>query len=68
MITDLNHQFGGQQTDCLDALDGNDDGGIDISDAVFLLGYLFSGGPSPAAPFPNPGQDPTLDSLDCNRI
>ncbi len=27
--------------------DANHDGSIDISDAVYLIGYIFSGGPAP---------------------
>jgi hypothetical protein len=30
--------------------DANDDGGIDISDALFILNWLFLGGPAPACP------------------
>ena len=50
---------------CLDACDANDDAGIDIADAVFLLGALFAGGPLPLAPYPDCGEDPTVDTLDC---
>ncbi len=48
---------------CDDALDVNDSGDIDITDGIYLLGGLFQGGPPPPAPFPNPGLDPTEDSL-----
>ena len=35
-------------------------------DSIYLLNYLFIGGPSPRAPFPDCGLDPTTDdSLDC---
>ena len=30
--------------------DGNADGLVDLSDAIFILGYLFLGGPSPPCP------------------
>jgi hypothetical protein len=50
---------------CIDACDANDDAGIDIADAVFLLGALFAGGPLPLAPYPDCGEDPTVDTLDC---
>ena len=41
--------------------DGNGDGGIDLSDAVYLLDFLFQGGPAPlpacpAAPLPGPSE------------
>jgi hypothetical protein len=50
---------------CGDAADANDDGKVDPSDIVYLIGYLFMGGNPPPPPFPNPGTDPTPDSLDC---
>jgi hypothetical protein len=28
-------------------MDVNDDGGIDLSDAIYTLAYLFQGGPGP---------------------
>ena len=51
---------------CLDACDANDDGRVDLADAVFVLRYLFRDGKPPPAPGPNaPGPDPTEDRLDC---
>ena len=51
---------------CEDACDGNDDGVLDIGDAVYLLQWLFRGGPIPPAPGPFIfGRDPTEDALDC---
>ena len=34
---------------------------IDLTDAVYLLNYNFTGGPAPRVPYPSPGLDPTLD-------
>ena len=51
--------------DCLDAADANDDGNADLSDTVYLLSGLFRGAPPPTAPFPECGEDPTDDDLDC---
>lgn len=51
--------------DCLDALDANDDGDIDVSDPVYLLAFLFGNGPPPGQPYPDCGDDPTADRLDC---
>ena len=48
---------------CDDAADLNDDGMVDISDAIFALSALFVPG---SAPVPEPltcGEDPTDDSL-----
>lgn len=51
---------------CPDRLDVNDDQTTDVADAVDLLNYLFfAGAPTPAAPFPNCGPDPTPDGLGC---
>ena len=54
---------------CGDSCDMNDDGGFDISDAVFLLSNLFSSGNFPPAPYPNCGVDPTdTDSINCDSF
>ena len=60
---------------CLDACDCNDDGRIDLADAVCILQYLFTFGMTPPAPGPGwdpdtmtelpNGPDPTDDKLDC---
>lgn len=58
--------LGGPKPECPDAADANDDGLLNVTDAVFTLGYLFQGTRSqPPAPFPTPGTDPTVDSLEC---
>jgi len=56
----------GQGPACLDRLDTNDDGFVDISDPIYLLFYLLGGGSPPSLPFPAPGGDPTPDGLECN--
>ena len=52
---------------CEKALDVNDNGMIDLADGVQLVNYLYTFGPPPAAPFPEPGPDPTPDNLTCDR-
>ena len=53
---------------CLDAADANDDGRVDIADAVKILAHLFAqAGPLPA-PFGACGEDPTADGLDCGQF
>ena len=53
---------------CLDTADTNDDGTIDVADAVTVLSHLFAGsGPLPA-PFNECGIDPTADDLDCESF
>ncbi|MBT5737715.1 MAG: hypothetical protein HOI29_04005 [Planctomycetes bacterium] len=62
----LNYLFSSSEHTCIDALDSNDDGQIDIGDAYYLLHYQFSGGEAPPAPgLGNCGVDPTDDALDC---
>ena len=54
---------------CLDAVDSNDDGFLDISDPVYLLFFLFLQGDPPPAPYPDAGDDPTFrDGLGCDEI
>ena len=50
---------------CADACDANDDGTLDISDGIYSLSALFVEGPSPGAPYPLCGFDPTPDNLIC---
>ena len=65
-VAGLAHLFSSAPLGCHDALDSNDDGQKDIADAVHILAALFSAGPSPAAPHPACGPDPTADSLGCD--
>jgi hypothetical protein len=65
-IAVLLHLFGGRTLSCLDAGDLDDDETISLTDAIFLLEFLFRGGPAPTAPFPVPGDDPGAGAgLDC---
>jgi len=60
--------FDGQASSapCRDALDVNDDGSINLSDAIGALRCRFLRGAEPPPPFPGCGQDPTGgDDLDC---
>ncbi len=56
---------GDTPSDCHDALDADDNGTVNIADAVMLLNFLFAGGAPPSTPFPEPGADPTEDTLEC---
>ena len=55
----------GPRSPCFAAGDSNDDGMVDLADSMFTLNYRFLRGDLPPAPFPNCGQDPTPDDLDC---
>ena len=59
--------FLGDTADCDDALDGDDDGQRNITDAVYILNHLFRGGPVIPAPYPQAGEDTTPDELGCDR-
>ena len=61
----LNHIFGITVASCPDAIDFDDSGTLDVTDPINLAQYLFASGSEPPAPFPNPGPDPTADSLGC---
>ena len=52
------HLFGGMELLFPETLDADDSGVVDLSDVVFLVGYLFVGGSPPPPPFPARGIDP----------
>lgn len=55
---------------CADAADSNDDGRVDISDAIRTLFFLFVDGTANPLPLPGAttaGEDPTADGLNCAR-
>ena len=61
----LSYLFRGSQVGCPDSVDTDDSGSLGLTDAVYLLNWLFRLDPAPAAPFPDCGTDPTGDELDC---
>lgn len=50
---------GTQAPECLDTADADDSGDVELTDAVFILQFLFQRGPPPPSPYPEPGLDPT---------
>ena len=56
------------QHPCAKSADTNDTGVVDVTDALYLLNFLFTGGAPPAAPFAACGQDPTADELSCDSF
>lgn len=67
-VVTLGHLFllPGTNLPCQSAADVNDDDAVNLADVIVLLSYLFlPGSPSPPAPFPDCGSDPT-PSLPCN--
>jgi hypothetical protein len=71
-ISIFNFLFVGVKTKptCIDALDVDDNGELEVTDPVRLLGFLFKGEPPPAPPFAKTvegcGVDPTPDKLGCD--
>jgi len=51
---------------CAKAADVNDDGKLNVSDPIHILGYLFLDGPAPAAPL-ECGFDASPDNLRCSE-
>jgi hypothetical protein len=63
-VFELLFSFNGTVTsNCQDAMDADDNGRLEVTDALRILRYLFQGGPAPAAPFPTAGTDTTPDTL-----
>ena len=50
---------------CEDHGDVDDNGILQLTDPVLSLNFMFREGPRPAAPYPEPGLDPTEDAFDC---
>ena len=50
---------------CEDRLDADDDGKINVGDALFIGNTLFLPGPSFPPPYPEEGTDPTADEVPC---
>jgi hypothetical protein len=65
-VAGLLHLFGGLELDCQDAADFDDNGHVEITDAIAALNYLFRDGAPPAPPYPFSGMDPSPDQLDCD--
>ena len=59
--------FNGRPVRCVDAADIDDNGTVEITDALYIVEYLFLKGARPPAPFPDPGVDPTEDALGCRE-
>ena len=49
----------------MDAADIDNNSAIDLSDAIYVLNYLFIGGRTPPAPFEECGEDTDEDELAC---
>ena len=62
----LLHVAGGVELLCADAADSNDDGTVNLADAIHAAAFLFALGSAPPSPGPfECGADPTIDTLGC---
>ncbi len=52
---------------CLDAADSDDNGKVELTDAIRVLNFLFTGGNAPPEPYPEVGTDRTGDGLSCRE-
>ncbi len=54
---------------CLDTADADDDGSVDLVDLITVLVTIYSADPvaTIAPPFPDVGEDPTEDDLECRE-
>ena len=59
--------FSGYHLTCVEAADVDNNGNLNIADAIKLLVYLFGGGEAPPAPFDEPGPDQDGDTLSCDE-
>jgi hypothetical protein len=50
---------------CRSAADANDNGRVNIADAIYVLSHVIVGTAPPPPPFPGCGTDPTGDALEC---
>ena len=63
----LRHLFSGVTTNCEDAMDADDNEVLNVTDAIYVLDYLFRARPAPRGPFPEAGLDPSGTALGCDR-
>jgi hypothetical protein len=61
----LSHLFADRKLECEAAGDFDDNDAITVADALQSMRYIFSLGPAPAPPFPDPALDPTQGALRC---
>jgi hypothetical protein len=61
----VEYLFRGGNISCRKAADANDDGKVDVVDAILVASQLFGEQRPLPPPFPECGEDPTVDRLDC---
>ncbi len=70
VLTVLQHLFLQQpeRLECEDAADANDDGAVNLTDALTILFFLFEAGPLIPDPVIACGEDPTPDDFGCESF
>ena len=63
-ISILSYLYSDWDSPCLAACDVHDDGFVEDADYVYLVNFLFQGGPPPAFPFPTCGEVETTLACD----
>jgi len=61
----LRYLVGAAEISCTKSADGNDDGAVNLTDALHITNQLFLRGPPPPPPGDSCGVDPTADALSC---
>ncbi len=65
----LNFLFSGEaEPACAEATDTNADGTVNITDGIYLLTFLFTGGAGPPAPYPECGRINGLPEDQCKSF
>jgi hypothetical protein len=59
--------IGGAVVPCADACDTNDSGSVDLADAMGIFMFVTMDSPAPRAPYPDCGDDLTVDDLRCDE-
>ena len=69
VMSSLNYLFlGSEPPSCVDTLDLDDSGRLNITDPIFLLRFLFLGGAAIPAPSMECGPDATDDAITCDAF
>ena len=63
----LLYAFAGSALDCEESADADDNGAIELTDAVYIVDFLYRDGPAPSEPFPFAGFDFDADDLGCEN-
>lgn len=60
--------LGGEEPLCMDAANANGSSDVNIADPVYILQFLYAGGPPPPYPFPECGATPSILGCDAHSF